>query len=436
MEKEYNTLLKNIYRYAYIRLNNKEDAEDVASETLLRVYKQDQDSKKENVITWTYGVARNVIQEKYREKTKHSSVDLENIKYQAEDYDVNRSELEGKIDDKKLLEEAIEILKQLPDQSKEVIMLKLWDEMKFTEIASLVGDNESAVKQRYYRGLEQLKNSLSKDKKSTVTPILLLSTIVNLRSVKALQVSSALLKTGVVSSLSGAATTTATGFTLGMKIAVISVLIAVSVPSTFIINNLIQDDPQSQESITVSTSEGEEEEIEVEPTLTLKQIDTSKWKTYKNVAYGFSLKYPKGGTLIAKPIESFDVSTFPATCVKDSFHTNVSVPDEGGLAFYYYSSEWAELNDFKFNANKLIETPFTLFGQKAVKADLLCHGDGFYKCDYVRDGSGIRFTFYYVNRKNSKMTGNLVDPNGKNVVIYTFGKSTPTMDKIIQSIKY
>ena len=48
----------------------------------------------------------------------------------------------------------------MEDKTSEVIILRVWEQCKFDEIAIIIGEKVNTVKQRFYRGIEKIKYEL------------------------------------------------------------------------------------------------------------------------------------------------------------------------------------------------------------------------------------------------------------------------------------
>ncbi len=66
--------------------------------------------------------------------------ELENIVFKAENVELLRSKLE-----------------ELDEDTSEIIVLKVWEDMTFKEISDIVDLKEDAVKKRFYRGINTLQ---------------------------------------------------------------------------------------------------------------------------------------------------------------------------------------------------------------------------------------------------------------------------------------
>jgi RNA polymerase sigma-70 factor (ECF subfamily) len=160
LENLYNDYLTDVYRYSMFRLHNREEAEDVTSETFVRV-SENLNQDIDNWRLWLIGIARNVIREKYRKDSKSDPLGDEVIDIKEDDSDVAQVELDS---------ETVEMIKQkldeLDDDTREVIILKIWEEMNFEQIAQIMETKETTVKLRYYRGLEKIKLAMGERKNS------------------------------------------------------------------------------------------------------------------------------------------------------------------------------------------------------------------------------------------------------------------------------
>ena len=55
---------------------------------------------------------------------------------------------------------TLKALDKLSEEKQEIIKLRFWGDLKFSEIAEQLGKNEAAVKKMFYRSIEELKNKL------------------------------------------------------------------------------------------------------------------------------------------------------------------------------------------------------------------------------------------------------------------------------------
>ena len=156
---EYNDAL---FRHAFLRINNREKAVDLVHDTFTKVWAYLRGGYQiENFRPFLYKVLNNLIIDEYRKK-KESSLDaLLEIDGVDEGSFTELSEstveaLAATIDGKK----AFELLEQLPDHFREVIILRFVDQLGPREISELIEESENVVSVRIHRGLKLLRHNI------------------------------------------------------------------------------------------------------------------------------------------------------------------------------------------------------------------------------------------------------------------------------------
>lgn len=161
IENIYKEYAKRVYRYSMFKLNNKAEAEDVTSETFVRFIENKKNVEAEKLESWLIGIARNIIYEKYRKESKVINMEDD---FEQTFPDTENADIDKEILTKEVIDEVQAELKNTNEDVREIIVLRIWEDMKFKNIAELMKMKEITVKQKYYRGLEQIKESLSKKK--------------------------------------------------------------------------------------------------------------------------------------------------------------------------------------------------------------------------------------------------------------------------------
>lgn len=161
---------KDIYRYAYSITLNVDEAKDAVSETFSKIIEKDL-KHVENIKAYLVTTSRNIIYKKFAKESKLTNVDEVE---QFPEFDSKSSE-DAAIDSY-LVDVIKKELNTLDASTREVILLKVWEDYKFSEIAEITNEKESTVKLRYYRGLEKLKEKVNSSTKlnSVTLPIVLL----------------------------------------------------------------------------------------------------------------------------------------------------------------------------------------------------------------------------------------------------------------------
>lgn len=162
----YREYITPIFRFIYLRVGQKQEAEDMTQTVFLKAWSALRGFEARNegsFLSWCYTIARNLIVDYWRKK---KPIPLETI---GEDKEHISEPLEKTADldfenQKSVIREAIRGLS--PDQ-QEVIILKFINERSNKEIAKLIGKSEEAVRALSSRGIKALRGLL-KDLRSKI----------------------------------------------------------------------------------------------------------------------------------------------------------------------------------------------------------------------------------------------------------------------------
>lgn len=151
----YDGFVKKLYDYAFFRTKDKQIAEDIVSDTFIKALEHitSFDSKKGTAASWLYRIARNTLVDHYRARQKTASL--------PEEYDVvDTSDLKVSIENKDMLHKVEGALQKLSEKEREIIILRVWDELSYKEIAEVLGKSESSLKMAASRALKSLRKEL------------------------------------------------------------------------------------------------------------------------------------------------------------------------------------------------------------------------------------------------------------------------------------
>ena len=157
-----------LFRFVYRMLPRTEDARDICQETFLRVLKKANRFREgSRFSTWMYQIALNLCRDKLRKRKRWRLVMSEGSEF---DERVASGTLGSRAeDDPSLAIESSEnrsavlrALQEIPDEQREVLVLKEFEGLKFREIAELLECPESTVKSRMYYGLNGMRAALSR----------------------------------------------------------------------------------------------------------------------------------------------------------------------------------------------------------------------------------------------------------------------------------
>ncbi len=153
LEQIYTAYSGKVMGYIRARVQNTADAEDLRSEVFEKVLRKfaEYDPEKSAVSTWIFTITRNTVIDYYR-KTKPTEELDENL--------ADGSEVDENLLRTETLGELASALRDLPQQMREIIVLRYYDGKPLTEIAKTLGLSYGAVKLRHQTALDQLRRRM------------------------------------------------------------------------------------------------------------------------------------------------------------------------------------------------------------------------------------------------------------------------------------
>lgn len=148
----YDRYAERIYRFVYYKVFNKEMAEDIVSDVFFKALEKigSYNTQKGPFSAWLYRIARNTVIDKYR--TKKPTVDIEDF------FDLGEHErTEEKIDARDALEKISSYMASLTPVQREIVTLRVWEELSYKEIADIVGGTEGSVKMAFSRTIRDIR---------------------------------------------------------------------------------------------------------------------------------------------------------------------------------------------------------------------------------------------------------------------------------------
>lgn len=154
------TYEKKIYNLALRYVSNSEDANDIAQDVFLRVYKSLNGFKEESAFsTWIYRVAVNVCIDYMRKNKKNNTVSLTKEDEDGEEEQIeiedNSYSPEAVYDKTELRENIRNALDELSEDHRQVIILRDINGLNYDEIGKILDIGEGTVKSRIFRAREK-----------------------------------------------------------------------------------------------------------------------------------------------------------------------------------------------------------------------------------------------------------------------------------------
>lgn len=149
----YDSYVKKIYNYFYFRTLHNETAEDLTSLTFTKALEKIEsfNPDKSAFSTWLYTIAKNSLTDEYRNRKPAEDISAaENIAT-----NLDNQTIENQTDTSMSLEKISELIKNLDPEQKEIVIMRLWEDLSFKEIAQLTGKTEAACKMSFGRTLKK-----------------------------------------------------------------------------------------------------------------------------------------------------------------------------------------------------------------------------------------------------------------------------------------
>jgi len=149
---------------AYRFLGSDEEARDVAQEAFLRAYQAIGTFKKEaRFSSWLYQIATNLCRDRLRRRKTRATVSLEALEESGPVMVETRPGAHERLLQRDLARAVRRAVEELPEEQREVVILKEYQDLTFLEIAQALDVPVSTVKTRLYRGLGQLRLRLERE---------------------------------------------------------------------------------------------------------------------------------------------------------------------------------------------------------------------------------------------------------------------------------
>jgi RNA polymerase sigma-70 factor, ECF subfamily len=152
IEKIYDRFGDGLFHYLALKLGSRTDAEDVLQETLYRLLRyRARFFLARNPKAFVFRVARNEAFRFISRNGRNSGPDGNHPEVES----VVRSVFEGP--DPALAARACGALARIPEAQREVIVLKIFQDLSFREIAAVCGISPGTAASRYRYGLDKLR---------------------------------------------------------------------------------------------------------------------------------------------------------------------------------------------------------------------------------------------------------------------------------------
>jgi RNA polymerase sigma-70 factor, ECF subfamily len=159
-EDLYRAHLRDVYSYAYYRVGNHHDAEDLTEQAFLQAYRHFERARRESdgrpLRPWLIRIAHNLASNYHRDRARRSEAALDAVEPPSHPHATERV-VEGREE----LRTVIAQLEELPEDRREALIMRFALGMSNGEIARALGRSHGATKVLIHRSIKQLEQLMS-----------------------------------------------------------------------------------------------------------------------------------------------------------------------------------------------------------------------------------------------------------------------------------
>lgn len=158
----YRVHLRDVYSYAYYRIGNHHDAEDLTEQTFLQAYRHFERAQRESngrpLRPWLIRIAHNLAANYYRDRSRRPQTALDDAGSLSAPHPT-----EELVQEREAVKEVLEGVSKLPEDRREALIMRFALDMDNREIARALDRSEGATKVLIHRAIKQLEQGLAEE---------------------------------------------------------------------------------------------------------------------------------------------------------------------------------------------------------------------------------------------------------------------------------
>ena len=145
-----------IANYAYAKIGDRLEAQDIAGEVFLRALRSLESYKEHGIPmqVWLFKIAHNLIVDYYRKTARGRTVPIDNIEL------ADNSNPADEIEKRDEFARVSRVMEQLTDGQREVLELRFLSELTSKEVSIVMGKSDGAVREMQRVAIEKLRHLL------------------------------------------------------------------------------------------------------------------------------------------------------------------------------------------------------------------------------------------------------------------------------------
>ena len=161
-EELYRTHLRDVYSYAYYRVGNHHDAEDLTEQAFLQAYRHFERAQREShgrpLRPWLIRIAHNLASNYHRDRSRRPEAALDAVEPPSHPHGTEQI-VEGREE----LRLVMDRLQRLSDDRREALIMRFALGMSNREISRALGRTDGATKVLIHRAIKQLEEEMESD---------------------------------------------------------------------------------------------------------------------------------------------------------------------------------------------------------------------------------------------------------------------------------
>ncbi len=156
----YDCYSPDIYTYIYHRVSNPNMAEDLTSQTFMRMLEAIRKGHawRTSFSGWLFRIAHNIVVDHYRQRSRRQQVNIEEMPHLTDQQETPEEIVQIRLRNQNL-QEAIS---QLTEEQALVVSLRFLEGYSISEVAQMMEKTEGAIKALQYRAVHSLHRILAK----------------------------------------------------------------------------------------------------------------------------------------------------------------------------------------------------------------------------------------------------------------------------------
>jgi RNA polymerase sigma-70 factor, ECF subfamily len=158
----YRAHLRDVYSYAYYRVGNHHDAEDLTEQTFLQAYRHFERAQRESdgrpLRPWLIRIAHNLAANLYRDRSRKPASPIEDTTALAAPHTT-----EQLVEGREQARHVLDGVSRLPEDRREALIMRFALGMDNREIARALGRSDGATKVLIHRAIKQLEGLLDEE---------------------------------------------------------------------------------------------------------------------------------------------------------------------------------------------------------------------------------------------------------------------------------